>query len=146
MVARALLDLDEPRLAFEVCDETVRPDSSEAQVDADFHAGWIALRFLDDAPRAAERFALAAEAADTPLSVARAAYWQGRAAEAMGDSEAAKTFYERAAERADRLLRPARRAASRPDSSRPARAGRGGRGRQARRGRRRRRGALCRRA
>ena len=48
MVAAALLDLDEPRLAFEVCDETVRPETSEAEVDADFHAGWIALRFLDD--------------------------------------------------------------------------------------------------
>jgi soluble lytic murein transglycosylase len=97
MVARALLDLDEPRLAFEVCDETVRPDSSEAEVDAAFHAGWIALRFLDDAPSAAQRFALAAEAAENPLSVARAAYWQGRAAEAMGDSKAAKNFYARAA-------------------------------------------------
>jgi soluble lytic murein transglycosylase len=97
MVARALLDLDEPRLAFEVCDETVRPDSSEAQVDAAFHAGWIALRFLDDPPSAADRFALAAEAAENPLSVARAAYWQGRAAEAMGDSGGAKSFYARAA-------------------------------------------------
>ena len=48
MVAAALLDLDEPRLAFEVCDETARPETSEAEVDADFHAGWIALRFLDD--------------------------------------------------------------------------------------------------
>jgi soluble lytic murein transglycosylase len=97
MVARTLLDLDEPRLAFEVCDQTVRPDSSEAQVDAAFHAGWIALRFLDDAPSAAKRFALAAEAAENPLSVARAAYWQGRAAEAVGDSKAAKSFYARAA-------------------------------------------------
>jgi soluble lytic murein transglycosylase len=97
MVARALLDLDEPRLAFEVCDETVRPDSSESQVDAAFHAGWIALRFLDDAPSAAKSFALAAEAAENPLSVARAAYWQGRAAEAMGDSKTAKGFYARAA-------------------------------------------------
>ena len=97
MVARALLDLDEPRLAFEVCDGTVRPNSSEAQVDAAFHAGWIALRFLDDAPSAAMRFALAAEAAENPLSVARAAYWQGRAAEAMGDSRSAKSFYARAA-------------------------------------------------
>ena len=86
MVARTLLDLDEPQLAFEVCDQTVRPDTSEARVDAAFHAGWIALRFLNDAPSAAERFALAAEAAENPLSVARAAYWQGRAAEAMGDS------------------------------------------------------------
>ncbi|MBV8795382.1 MAG: hypothetical protein JO136_10660, partial [Hyphomicrobiales bacterium] len=72
MVARTLLDLDEPRLAFEVCDGTVRPDSSEAQVDAAFHAGWIGLRFLDDAPSAAKRFALAAEAAENPLSAARA--------------------------------------------------------------------------
>ena len=29
MVARELLDLDEPRLAFEVCDETATPDTSE---------------------------------------------------------------------------------------------------------------------
>jgi soluble lytic murein transglycosylase len=97
MVARALLDLDEPRLAFEVCDQTIRPDSSEAEVDAAFHAGWIALRFLGDAPVAAERFAAAAQAAENRLSVARAAYWQGRAAEAMGASEAAKGFYARAA-------------------------------------------------
>ncbi len=40
---------------------------------------------------------LAAEAAENPLSVARAAYWQGRAAEAMGDSRSAKSFYARAA-------------------------------------------------
>jgi soluble lytic murein transglycosylase len=97
MVALALLDLDEPRLAFEVCDQTVRPDSSEAEVDAAFHAGWIALRFLHDAPLAAERFALATEAAEGPLSIARAAYWQGRTAEAMGGAEAAKRFYARAA-------------------------------------------------
>ena len=97
MIAHTLLDLDEPRLAFEVCDQTVRPNSSEAQVDAAFHAGWIALRFLNDAPSAAKRFAVAAEAAENPLSVARAAYWQGRAAEAMGNSETAKTFYARAA-------------------------------------------------
>jgi soluble lytic murein transglycosylase len=97
MIARTLLDLDEPQLAFEVCDQTVKPDTSEAQVDAAFHAGWIALRYLDDAPLAAKRFAVAAVAAENPLSVARAAYWQGRAAEAMGDSEGAKTFYARAA-------------------------------------------------
>jgi soluble lytic murein transglycosylase len=97
MVARALLDLDEPRLAFEVCDQTVRPDTSEAEVDADFHAGWIALRFLHEPALAAERFARAAKAAENPLSVARAAYWRGRAAEAMGEAEAAKTFYARAA-------------------------------------------------
>ncbi len=97
MVARELLDLNEPRLAYEICDKAARPDEAAAQVDLDFHAGWIALRFLGDAPAAAKWFALAAEAADTPLSIARAAYWRGRAAEAMDDVEDAAADYESAA-------------------------------------------------
>ncbi len=123
MVARTLLDLDEARLAFEICDQTVHPDLSEAQVDAAFHAGWIALRFLDDAPSAAKRFALAADAAENPLSAARAAYWQGRAAEAMGDFRGGQDFLCASGQRADRLLRPARCATSWRDSSRFPRAG-----------------------
>ncbi len=97
MVARELLDLNEPKLAYDVCDKAAKPDDPADQVDADFHAGWIALRFLGDAPEAAKRFALAAEAAETPLSIARAAYWRGRAAEAMGHAEEAKLDYESAA-------------------------------------------------
>ncbi len=97
MVARELLDLNEPKLAYEICDKAVRPDEAASQVDLDFHAGWIALRFLGDAPAAAKWFALAAEAADTPLSIARAAYWRGRAAEAMGDVDDATLHYESAA-------------------------------------------------
>ncbi len=97
MVARQLLDLNEPKLAFELCDHAALPDESMNRVDLDFHAGWIALRFLGDAREAAKRFALAAEAAETPLSIARAAYWRGRAAEALGDAEEAKLHYESAA-------------------------------------------------
>ena len=67
------------------------------EVDRQFHAGWIALRFLGDAQGAAERFALAAVAAETPLSIARAEYWRGRAAEALGDSDAATLHYRNAA-------------------------------------------------
>jgi soluble lytic murein transglycosylase len=97
MVARELLDLDEPKLAFELCDKAAPPDDAADKVDLDFHAGWIALRFLGDAPEAAKRFALAAEAAETPLSIARAEYWRGRAAEAMGEKDDAKLHYENAA-------------------------------------------------
>ena len=97
MVARELLDLNEPKLAFELCAKAAPPEESADQVDLDFHAGWIALRFLGDAPEAARRFALAAEAAETPLSIARADYWRGRAAEAMGDADEAKLHYESAA-------------------------------------------------
>jgi soluble lytic murein transglycosylase len=97
MVARELLDINEPKLAFEICDKAAKPDEAAGQVDADFHAGWIALRFLGNAGEAAKRFALAAEAAETPLSIARAAYWRGRAADALGDAEEARIHYESAA-------------------------------------------------
>ncbi len=97
MVARELLDINEPKLAFDLCAKAPPPDDSANRVDRDFHAGWIALRFLGDASEAAKHFALAAEAAETPLSIARAAYWRGRAAEAMGDADEAKLHYESAA-------------------------------------------------
>jgi len=96
MVARELLDIGEPRLAFAVC-AAAAPASVPAKVEADFHAGWIALRFLGDAEEAARRFDAAAAVAATPLSIARAAYWRGRAAEALGRGEDARRFYERAA-------------------------------------------------
>ena len=96
MVARELLDIGEPRLAFAVC-AAAAPASVPAKVDADFHAGWIALRFLGDAEEAARRLDAAAAVAATPLSIARAAYWRGRAAEALGRGDEARRFYERAA-------------------------------------------------
>ncbi len=97
MVARQLLDLNEPRLAFALCAAAAQPDDPTAEVDREFHAGWIALRFLGDAATAAERFALAAVAAETPITIARAEYWRGRAAEALGDAEEATLHFENAA-------------------------------------------------
>ena len=71
---------------------------AEARIEAEFHAGWIALRFLNDPAKAAPHFARMAGIAATPLSLSRAFYWQGRAAEAAPDGgEAARGFYDRAA-------------------------------------------------
>ena len=122
MVARELLDVGEPRQAFALC-AAAAPASVPAKVDAAFHAGWIALRFLGDAQEAAKRFDAAIAVAATPLSIARADYWRGRAAEALGPAPTtARRFYERAAAYPDRLLRPARRRAARARRARPARA------------------------
>ena len=55
MVARELLDVGEPRQAFALC-AAAAPASVPAKVDAAFHAGWIALRFLGEAEEAAKRF------------------------------------------------------------------------------------------
>jgi soluble lytic murein transglycosylase len=65
-------------------------------VDAEFLAGWIALRFLDDRSTAAQHFTRLHEWASHPISRGRAAYWAGRAFEAAGDPKA-KDWFTRAA-------------------------------------------------
>jgi soluble lytic murein transglycosylase len=95
LVARKLLDLGDTRTAYRLCAENDAV-SPEAKVDAEFHAGWIALRYLDDPAKASAHFARAAKQAQTPSALARAAYWRARAAEAAGDSQAAATLYEKA--------------------------------------------------
>jgi len=97
LIARTLLDKDNPKLAYEVASHHAA-ESPVQQIEAEFHAGWIALRFLNDPATASRHFAAAAKAASTPISISRVAYWQGRAAEAAGQGQDAKIFYERAAE------------------------------------------------
>lgn len=99
VLARELLDVGDAKAAYEV----VRMHAAERDADkieAEWHAGWIALRFLHDPTLASWHFAAAAAIAETPISVARAAYWQGRAAEAAHGADAARPDYERAAEHA----------------------------------------------
>lgn len=96
MVARALLDKGQYERAYEVCAQGLAR-SSPSRVDAAFHAGWIALRFLNQPALAAQHFAAAAEAAETPISIARANYWRGRAAETLGAADVAQEFYGKAA-------------------------------------------------
>lgn len=98
-ISRKLLDQNEAALAYRLCAENTAV-TDEFHVEAEFQAGWIALRFLDEPERAAKHFATAYLYADTPISIARARYWQGRAAEAgsHADPALAKSFYEAAAE------------------------------------------------
>ncbi|ROQ00972.1 soluble lytic murein transglycosylase [Stella humosa] len=65
--------------------------------EAEFLAGWIALRFLSDPAKAAAHFARLDAAVNMPISSARAAYWRGRATEAAGDGATAAAFYQEAA-------------------------------------------------
>ncbi len=99
LLARKLLDQNDAKAAYKLCAEHSAM-TREMQIEAEFHAGWIALRFLNDPIRAAGHFEAVAKLALTPMSAARAAYWRGRAAEASateGAAVAAKTFYEQAA-------------------------------------------------
>ncbi len=98
-ISRKLLDENEAALAYRLCAENTAV-TDEFHVEAEFQAGWIALRFLNDPERAAKHFATAYLYADTPISIARARYWQARAADVgrHADPALAKSFYEDAAE------------------------------------------------
>jgi soluble lytic murein transglycosylase len=58
--------------------------------EAEFLAGWIALRYLDKPDVAFKHFENLEQGVSYPISLARAAYWKGRAAEAMGDTDLAR--------------------------------------------------------
>jgi soluble lytic murein transglycosylase len=96
LVAREMLDAGDFRTAYAIA-SAFTAQSDTTAMEAEFHAGWIALRFLGDGRKAARHFAALSARAERPISIARGAYWQGRAAEAMGDSGAARRFYEVAA-------------------------------------------------
>lgn len=98
LIARALLDKGGAKAAYEVASHH-GAETPVQRIEAEFHAGWIALRFLGDPTVAAKHFAEAANIAATPISVSRAAYWQGRAAEAAGLEVDARRFYRRAADK-----------------------------------------------
>ena len=56
----------------------------------------LALRYLRNPKAAAQHFAHIAEGTHNPHALARGGYWQGRAAEALGQNAQAKAFYEMA--------------------------------------------------
>ncbi len=65
--------------------------------DLEFLAGFIALKMLGDPDRARGHFRHLGDNVVTPISLSRAAYWEGRADEAAGRREAARAAYTRAA-------------------------------------------------
>lgn len=87
MMVRKLLDAGDAATAYRAAAEH-GAEASMYIVDAEVHAGWIALRFLNDAQKALPHFERAAVAAEAPASLARAHYWRGRALEALGEDAA----------------------------------------------------------
>jgi peptidoglycan lytic transglycosylase len=98
LLARKLLDAGDVQMAYRVAREGAAPSKENSRVDQLFTAGWIALRYAKDPGAANKYFAQIAQAGTHPTSLARAAYWQGRTAEAIGRHEEAKTHYARGAQ------------------------------------------------
>jgi soluble lytic murein transglycosylase len=66
-------------------------------VEAEFLAGWIALRFLKDANTGLAHFENLTSLADSRTEKARGGYWMGRAHAALGNDGAANKAYKSAA-------------------------------------------------
>ncbi len=97
IIARKLLDAGQPQKAYEVSSGHGAEDAAE-RIEAEWSAGFVALRFLKKPDVALKHFDAAAGIAETPISVARATYWQGRAYEELGKADEARAAYGKAAE------------------------------------------------
>ncbi|RYF95394.1 MAG: lytic transglycosylase domain-containing protein [Caulobacteraceae bacterium] len=86
------------RAAYQaISNHALRPGSVDF-AEAESYAGWLALNKLRDPRLADMHFQRLEQNVKSPVSKARAAYWRGRAAEAMGDMARARAFYEQGAE------------------------------------------------
>ena len=98
LLSRKMLDVGERRTAYLIARDAALPARDIYKTEQEFTAGWIALRFLSDPATAAEHFARIGVGSANPTALARAGYWQGRAAEAMGRTQGARNAYAAAAE------------------------------------------------
>ena len=98
LLARKMIDTEEFRSAYLIARDAALPSRDIYKTEQEFTAGWIALRFLNDPTTAAQHFARIGVGSVNPTALARAGYWQGRAAEAMGRQQEARNAYARAAE------------------------------------------------
>ncbi|UVK44548.1 lytic transglycosylase domain-containing protein [Mesorhizobium sp. AR07] len=95
VLSRELVDQGDMKTAYRIV-ATHAAESAANAVDAEFHAGWYALRGLNDPKLAATHFARIADLAQGPMTLSRAYYWLGRAAEVGGPGNA-KDYFARAA-------------------------------------------------
>ncbi|CCV12640.1 lytic transglycosylase domain-containing protein [Mesorhizobium sp. STM 4661] len=95
VLSRELVDQGDMKTAYKIVAAHAAESATNA-AEAEFHAGWYALRGLNDPDTAAKHFARIADLAQGPMSLSRAYYWLGRAAEAGGPGSA-KDYFTRAA-------------------------------------------------
>ena len=95
IASRGLAERSKYKGAYRIASRHAAEDPTDI-VEAEFHAGWYALRGLKDAARAQKHFQRILATSNRPLSVSRAWYWLGRSAEA-GASGQAKDYFAKAA-------------------------------------------------
>jgi len=95
VLSRELVDQGDMKTAYKIVSMHAA-ESPASAAEAEFHAGWYALRGLNDPATAATHFARIADLAQGPVLLSRAYYWLGRTAEVGGPGDA-KQYFTRAA-------------------------------------------------
>ena len=97
-VARRLLAAGDAGRAYAVARDH-RQEDGLPRYQAEFLAGWLALRYLDDPQSARAHFRDVWDNSVTPIGQATGAYWLARAERALGDSGEARRWWAEAASR-----------------------------------------------
>jgi soluble lytic murein transglycosylase len=97
ILARRLFEAGDHARAYRVASGHRQPDGFPRS-QAEWLSGWLALSFLDDPEAAFRHFQALYHSVGSPISLARGAYWSGRALEATGRTEEAERWYRLAAE------------------------------------------------
>jgi soluble lytic murein transglycosylase len=93
---RGALNDGNPKVAYEIAAKHGLV-SGDGFIEAEFLAGWIALRFLNDPNTALRHFVSLRGAATSSRSIALGEYWLGRTALVLGDHNAAMVHFHGAA-------------------------------------------------
>ena len=93
---RIALNAGQARIAYDIASQH-GPISGDAYTEAEFLAGWIALRFLGEPNTALDHFLALRAAAKGSKNLALAEYWLGRTALALDDNGSAFVHFHAAA-------------------------------------------------
>ncbi|SFO81078.1 soluble lytic murein transglycosylase [Cohaesibacter marisflavi] len=96
LLARMMMNKEDARRAYKIAARH-SAESGKDFSEAEFHAGFFALRYLHDEKTAAVHFENSWKKATRTQDKSRGLYWQGRAWEAAGDRAVAVKFYQAAA-------------------------------------------------
>ncbi|MEM7720452.1 MAG: lytic transglycosylase domain-containing protein [Pseudomonadota bacterium] len=91
-LARAEMRAGRVKRAYELASKHGLSSGSHF-ADLEWLSGYIALTYQKDGDAALEHFLRFRSAVETPISLGRAGYWEGRAHELLGDTEAAQLAY-----------------------------------------------------
>lgn len=97
IMVRRLMDRKQYKSAYQLAANHRQPEGVP-MAEAEFLAGWIALRFNKEPWKAFEHFEKLYQNTQTPLSKSRGAYWAGIASRALGHEDVAVQWLRTAAQ------------------------------------------------